>query len=176
MLSRPIIAAALTGALLGDFTLGLLLGLWTEFVFLRYHPIGTKVRPSCFVCAIFSVILVNVYRFEIPTAFFISFIISAVFSQLDAAFRKLSSRFNESIEFAIKQRAENINAWVAKIISFRFSFVFLFLFLGSIAAGNGLVFTKSLPQYVDLFMLLLFMTVPILGLINFLIIFAKKNG
>lgn len=177
MLSRPITAGAVTGAVFGDFLSGFILGTMAELWFLKTKPIGTYIPPNSFVCAALALILVRIYNLEVYFAFITGIIFAYIFSLADIIYRKKISYAADKLRLEIEKNADGTGKWIFRVIVSRFIFVFAFFILSSIALGNLLFFTAILPVYVRGFLFVaVFTLVFVKGTINFIRIFARKNG
>jgi mannose/fructose/N-acetylgalactosamine-specific phosphotransferase system component IIC len=173
MISRPVIAGSIIGAVCGSFAMGFFLGLWTEFVFIRCKPVGTHIAPNEFACISSSIILTLCYNLPFHISFLFGLLAAVIFSKLDTEFRKFSAGFNENIAMAIRKNAKNLGRWVIKMVFFRFCAVFVFFVLFAVILGNLTAPIKNIPSYADIILLAIFVSMPVIAFLRFMIICGK---
>jgi len=180
MLSRPVMAGSIIGFFGGEFGLGLWCGLWAEFLLIKNKPIGIKVSASGLIFAGSAVMLASLYNIPFYFAFICGGILSYIFSYLDILFRKQVSLLNDKAEREVKANACGIGKWIFNLIVLRFLFVFAFLILSIALFGflaNISNVNRYLTGYIERFLMLLTLFVtPVIGLVNCVLIFGKKNG
>jgi hypothetical protein len=144
---------------------------------LKNKPIGTNIPPNAFICVALATMMTNLYEIEIMFAFPVGIIFAYLFSRLDVEYRKQISGLNKKIEFEVKKNAKNIHKWIIKLVFSRVIFTFIFFVVASVLVGNILKLTKLTPYIVEIFFLtLIVIVVPIKAMVNFIRIFATKNG
>ncbi len=112
MISRPIVVGPIVGGALGDFSVGLAVGVLFEVLWLRRPPIGGFIAPdvtfSSTVATAVAVIVRNQIYFDILALALLSFMLfmplSFLGSKLDLLLRLCMGKLSIPAELAIAQR------------------------------------------------------------------------
>lgn len=126
LISRPIIAGPIFGALLGDVAAGVQVGVFAELLFTDISPLGGIIPPSGVVACVIPLVLYSL-GIELYFGFFLGVVGAVLYSFFDALLRKTRFRWLIFLEKRIGKKPTDIKRIiaVALISSFLMTFVFI---------------------------------------------------
>ena len=173
MLSRPVVAATIIGAILGSPFTGLAVGAIIEIFWVNNSPLGTFVPPNDSVVAIVTTITVVILGEKLPLEPKELLVISILFylpvGFLSQKLEPLTARFNEHVSDKALQEAESagknmltINPTGPILIYFVYAFSLIVLSL-----AIGLIFIPwlfgQLPAFAHKALLYTYYPLPLIG-------------
>jgi mannose/fructose/N-acetylgalactosamine-specific phosphotransferase system component IIC len=121
MISQPLIAASLIGLILGDFQVGIFMGVLFQLLWIGKFPIGGVLRPDAATASISATAMIIIAQkgTDVPLSFFPAVLGGLIFgiigAKLDVQLRRFNSRLSEKADFFLQRKQEEkltkLNLW-----------------------------------------------------------------
>lgn len=164
LLSRPIIAGPIFGALLGDAAAGVQVGVFAELLFTDISPLGGIIPPSGVVATVIPLALYSL-GIELYFGFFLGIVGAVLYSFFDALLRKTRFKWLIFLEKRIGKKPTDIKriVFVALLLSFLMTFIFITVVTWCSSQAMFIVY-PYIPPKMHFAFRLAYMAVPWIGL------------
>ncbi|MDR1683901.1 MAG: PTS sugar transporter subunit IIC [Elusimicrobiota bacterium] len=175
LISRPLVAGSVLGALTGNFFIGLQLGVFIELIYLDFLPIGGVVPPSGAITAALAVLLFHFFDVPAHFAFFFAVALGILFSFAQKRIRRYRGALLPSLEQGLIKGAIAPAALIAQSLFLEFLAAFAFLMAALTIIGPlYTLYAPYMPNRFDIAFQFSYFIVPWVGLSVLFISFSTK--
>ncbi len=163
-ISSPFVTGIIFGAIIGDISTGLQVGVFTTLLLLDYTPVGGVIGPNGTV-AVFCTLMLTGFGVSVYAAFFFGIVCGILFKTLERFYRTYMGRTLLKKEAAMQLKPERtILSFMAWGISIQFMLTFTFLLVFVFISRIAVVAAPEIPEKMHLALKLSFFAVPWLGI------------
>ena len=182
---RPIVCAPLTGILLGDLSVGCVVGLMYELMWLRRPPVGGYIAPDSTLPSIAATAMAAPIVGTVPLnllsvaslAFFVSYPLSVIASRIDGVFRVVLGKLAIMAETAmLKEGDKSVVPYMLTGLVLNFMCAFFVVFSYSLLMSEVILWTMDIiPAHFHSILSIGFYAAIILGVSDQLTAFSKPG-
>lgn len=182
---RPIVSAPLTGLLLGDLSVGCVVGIMYELMWLRRPPVGGYIAPDSTLPSIaataMAVPIVETFPLNLLSvsslAFFVTYPLSVIASRFDGIFRVVLGRLATLAENAmLKDGDKSVVPFMLTGLVLNFMCAFFIVFVYTLLMSEVIRWAmESIPAHFHSTLSIGFYAAIILGVSDQLAAFSKPG-